>query len=114
MKTVTLTKPLSGGKVMSFSFRDPRFDDYMLIGDPRVAVPSGEDDKVFMRPIPERVRQYAERLLDEKSDPAVMAFASLRDTLAIQTVILGFFRDAESVPAEKKTNSSDSDETLSS
>ena len=109
-KTVTLTKPLLGGKVTQFVFREPRFADYMLLGDPRVAVPSGEEDKVFMRPIPERVGQYAERLLED-GDPAEMSFACLRDSLEIQKAILGFFRDAESDPATTTTSSSASGES---
>ena len=106
MKTVTLSKPLLGGKVTKFSFREPRFEDFMLLGDPRVPISSGEEDKVFMRPIPSTVNSYAERLLSDEDDPAIMARASLRDTLAIQEAIIGFFRDAET-PAK----SAASDET---
>ena len=112
-KTVTLTKPLLEGKVTEFTFREPRFGDYMDFGDPRVPIPSGDDEKVFMRPIPDTVRSYAERLLVD-GDPAVMGHASLRDTIAIQGAILGFFRDAESAGEAKKTSSSGSDGNSSS
>lgn len=104
--TIKLTKPLVGGKVTEFTFREPRFADYLTIGDPRAPIING--DKVYMRSIPEAVKDYSEKLLVE-GDPAVMGFACLRDSMAIEKAILGFFQDAESVAPETKTTSSSSD-----
>ncbi len=107
MKTVTLAKPLLDGKVTSFTFREPKLADYMLFGDPRAPIVDGE--RVYMRPIPETVKLYADRLLTDGGDPAVMEHASLKDALAIQRAIVGFFTDAESSGPEKTTTSSSSD-----
>ena len=100
--TVKLTKPLLSGKVEDFTFREPRLDDYLTLGDPRAPIINGE--QVYMRPIPETVKSYAEKLLIN-GDPAVMGFACLRDAIAVQKAILGFFQDAESVPTESTTSS---------
>lgn len=111
MKTVKLTTPLRGarGTIDFLEFREPRFEDFMTLGDPRVPIVSGET--FVWQPVPELVRQYAERLLVAQGDANlnVMAGASLRDAQAIQECVLGFFRDTD-----RPTKSADSGETSSS
>ncbi len=91
--TVKLTKPLAGGKVTQFVFREPRFEDVMLLGEPTAPLSLG-GDRYIPTPLPSVVGNYAERLLVEGGDPATMGLACLRDAMTIQKVILGFFEEA--------------------
>ena len=90
--TVTLSKPLLSGKVTQFEFREPRFEDVMLLGEPTAPLSLG-GDRYIPTPLPSVVGSYAERLL-VGGDPGVMGHASLRDAMAIQKVIIGFFEEA--------------------
>ena len=90
--TVKLTKPLLDGKVEAFTFREPRFQDVMLLGEPTAPLSLG-GDRYIPTPLPSVIGSYAERLLID-GNPGVLAHACLRDTLAIQKVIIGFFEEA--------------------
>jgi len=92
--TVTLTTPLHGprGEITEFRFREPKFNDLMELGDPRIPVLQG--DIIVWQKLPNVVRDYAERLLVD-GDPNILAGASLRDALEIERTIIGFFTDAE-------------------
>lgn len=98
MKTVKLTSPLRGtrGAVNAFTFREPKFEDFMTLGDPRVPIRSG--DSFFWQPVPSLIKNYAERLLTGEGDAGdvnIMAGASLQDSRAIERTVLSFFMDLE-------------------
>ena len=107
---VTLTRPLNTGKgqVTQFEFREPRFDDVMLLGEPTAPLSIG-GDRFVPSPLPGVIRVYAERLL-VNGDVTIMGAASLRDTLAIQKVILGFFEDA-ALPVKSDDSAANSPST---
>jgi hypothetical protein len=96
--TVELTTPLgAGGAVKSFTFREPRYEDYMALGDPETVMRTAEGGLIYSD-TPQIISAYAERLLLPPADPNHMALASLTDTLKIRDTILGFFREARAEP----------------
>ena len=95
-KRVDLTNAIMAGtpnEVKFFDFREPKFEDFMTLGDPRVPISAGVDQYI-LQPIPGVVKDYAERLLSN-SNVNVLAGASLVDAYKIQKAILGFFADAD-------------------
>jgi len=103
-----LTKPIRGheGDIREVRFREPRYHDFMMLGDPTAMVflPNGgvlphEDHGI--------IEKYAERLIVEQSHGPLLAQCSLDDALAIKEVILGFF-------CPERANSSTSLPTTSS
>ncbi len=110
VRTLTLVEPFSIGtkQITEFKFREPRFNDYFELGDPRL--PVQREKTVIWQILPDVVRQYAERLLLPEYDPNHLNQIRLRDSLRCETEILGFFRDAEApmTSAAKLENSSSS------
>jgi len=88
-----LARPIRGheGEIREVRFREPRYHDFMMLGDPTAMVflPNGgvlphEDHSI--------IEKYAERLIVEQSHGPLLAQCSLDDALAIKEMIIGFFR----------------------
>lgn len=99
-KTVTLSAPITLHRVHTeLHFRDPRWREIMSIGDPYVWTPKpGEKEFVVATPIPERVAEYAERLLidgDKAGNPDLLALLGVVDSKAVEKAIMGFFLDVD-------------------
>ena len=95
-KIVALEQPIAGHRPhRELEFREPRWDDYTAIGDPYVWARSPRDpDYLEPIPMPNRVRDYAERLIAEgekAGDPLILSQISLRDSKAVEDAICGFF-----------------------
>jgi len=99
----TLTKPIRGHNedIHELRFREPRYSDFMMLGDPSAMVylPNGgilphEDHGI--------IEKYAERLIVEQGHGPLLGQCSLDDALAIKEIVLGFFRQGS---ASSSTNS---------
>lgn len=93
---VVLDQRIVGHKVHTqLEFREPRWDDYTSIGDPYVWAQSPEDPNMVRPvPLPDRVRDYAERLIVEgqqAGDPALLSQLGMKDTKRVEGAICGFF-----------------------
>lgn len=117
-KTVALEKAITGHRpYKSLEFREPRWDDYTAIGDPYVWARSPKNPEYLEAvPMPERVRDYAERLIaegDKPGDPLLLSQLGLSDSKQVEDAICGFFlavdpRMNPGSTASSKTSSSSS------
>lgn len=122
---VVLDQRIVGHKAYNqLEFREPRWDDYTSIGDPYVWAQSPEDpDMVRPVPLPDRVREYAERLIAEgqqQGDPALLSQLGMKDTKRVEGAICGFFLavdprvTAGSTASGKPSSSTSSGDQMSS
>ncbi len=94
--TIELSKPLpttKGGQVSALTFREPLYEDYLLLGDPRL--PVIVNDSVVLQKLPEVIGKYAERLVEGNVVSTMIARLPLLDGLKVERAILGFFAAAD-------------------
>lgn len=93
---VILDQRIVGHKVHNqLEFREPKWDDYVSVGDPYVWATSPEDPTMVRPvPLPDRIRDYAERLIAEgqmAGDAALLSQLGMKDTKRVEGAICGFF-----------------------
>lgn len=106
--TVTLSRTYgeTGKQVKKLIFREPKWSDYMAIGDIEEWQPVDlNEGRAMLMHHTDRVQQYAETLLKEPFTPADLAVLNLADTFKVQSVITDFFKKARA-PQKKPTASS--------
>jgi hypothetical protein len=114
-KTVVLSSPIEGqrGTIRELKFREPKFEDYMALGDPETLVGLSNGGAGFYQEDMNAIRQYTERLVVD-FDINFLPRISLKDTLAIKETILSFFRDAIRPEIATEPSGSGSQESSSS
>jgi hypothetical protein len=113
-KTVVLSSPIQGhrGTIREIRFREPKFEDYMALGDPETLVGLSNGGAGFYQDDMQAIRGYIERLAVDV-DPNFLALIGLKDTLAIKNTILSFFRDAIRPEIAMEPSGSESQESSS-
>ena len=93
--TITLSRRYeSGGKSFeAITLREPRFADYMAIGEVQEWQPiAGVDKAAVLVEDTDKIRRYAERLIE--GDALRLDLLALIDALKVRRAILDFFAEA--------------------
>lgn len=106
-KTVKLSQPVewAGGLVSEITIREPTYGNVIACGGPPyvpVVTSAGAYDVVDH----DRLRAYYDVLIDQKY--GMVAGLSLRDGMAVQQALLGFFLDGAEAPSIVPPTSSSS------
>ena len=114
-KTVVLSSPIQGhrGTIREIKFREPKFEDYLSLGDPETLVGLSNGGAGFYQEDMQAIRGYIERLA-VNVDPNFFGLIGLKDTLAIKNAILSFFRNAIRPEIATEPSGSESQEPSSS
>jgi hypothetical protein len=108
--TVPLSRVYSEGsrRLESLSFRLPRWQDYVELGDIEewqpVDPPGTENPRMMLVRHADVVARYAERCVEAPASSADLAALDLPDTVAVHKAIRGFF--TTSVSSEAKPTAS--------
>jgi hypothetical protein len=102
-KVVTLDRPVEGhGKVMlrEVTLRAPGFNEFMTIGEPVAQGWSTDGSVAYAAEDIDKVRRYAEVLIEAPFDGLLLAGLGLSDTLRVKDAVLDFFREARPRPSK--------------
>ncbi len=106
-KTVKLSQPVewAGGLVSEVTIREPTYGNVIACGGPPyvpVVTSAGAYDVVDH----DRLRAFYDALVDQRF--GLIAALSLRDGMAVQQALLGFFLDGAEAPSPAPQTSSSS------
>lgn len=95
-KTVPLSRtyPDAGTPVSTLVFREPKWPDYMAIGDIEEWQPVPGGGGSYLIRHGDRIAAYADRLCQTPEATVVIPQLDLVDTLAVEAAITGFFEEA--------------------
>lgn len=101
--TINLSDPIEGhkGPITTITLHEPKYPVVMALGPPVTTIRTREG-AIYQTQDPDVIRQYAERMVDPAA-AAVLHMLGMRDTLALQEAVLGFFAAARA-GTEPKTS----------
>jgi hypothetical protein len=101
--TITLSDPIEGhkGPIKTITLHEPKYPVVMSLGPPVTTIRTKEG-AIYQTQDAEIIRQYAERMVDHDAAP-VLHLLGMRDTLALQEAVIGFFAAARA-GTEPKTS----------
>lgn len=92
--TFKLSEAMIGhqGPVQEIAFRQPLYRDYIALGPVERIV--HRDEGGYIETDREKLAAYAERLLVDENLALLLGQLTLKDTLALERLIIGFFEEA--------------------
>jgi hypothetical protein len=106
--TLNLMKPVEvfGKRVASVELKEPSGGLYVRLGDPRVLVFNASGSAYWVEQAPVIGEYFDKLVLHDAGGGAIMALLSLEDAMAAKEVLFGFFSDAASRLAARKSTAS--------
>jgi hypothetical protein len=108
MPSVTLSKPITlfGKTAGSIELREPNGGQFVKLGEPRTLVFNASGSGYWVENA-ETIRAYLDLLIvHEVGGDAVMALLTLEDAVVVKETLFGFFTDAATKAAARRSISS--------